>query len=100
MRPKKIQVEESRWSIENRAINALHSEFFPEEYDLQYDSIVDAQERRRGKNPMNEDYQRKVNLRRFALGVEPYCGSVGIENADGLITSREYCKRQLKLGEK
>jgi len=91
------------WALEsekNRPLNELHSEIFPEEYDFYYDSHVDAKDRKRGINPMNEQYQLKVNRRRFALGVEPYGGTVGIDNTEGLISSYEYCSRQLQKTEK
>ncbi|WP_354624228.1 hypothetical protein [Psychromonas sp. MME2] len=80
----------------NRPLNELHSKTFPEEYDFYYDSNVEAKARKRGENPMNEQYQLKVNLRRFALGVEPYGGTVGVDNTEGLISSHEYCSRQLQ----
>jgi hypothetical protein len=49
----------------------VHFEMFPEEYDDQMDSISDAKDRRRGKNPMSAEYVAKVNNRRKALGVSP-----------------------------
>lgn len=73
----------------------MFNELFPEESDCVYDSHSEAKERRRGINPMSEEYQRKVNLRRFAMGVAPYMGNVGVENEklDDLISSYEYCIR-------
>jgi hypothetical protein len=49
----------------------LHSEMFPEEYDFMMDSISDAKDRRRGKNPMSAEYTEQANARREKLGVPP-----------------------------
>ena len=49
----------------------VHFEMFPEEYDEQMDSISDANDRLRGKNPMRAEYVAKVNDRRKVLGVSP-----------------------------
>ena len=49
----------------------LHFELFPEEYDHMMDSIADARDRRKGRNPMNEDYIRRVDARRKEQGVPP-----------------------------
>ena len=49
----------------------LHQEMFPEEYDYMMDSISDANDRRRGINPMSAEYTAKVNARRSELGVSP-----------------------------
>ncbi|MGC9491309.1 hypothetical protein, partial [Vibrio genomosp. F10] len=64
-------------------------------YDFHYDSNVEIKLREKGINPMSEDYQREVNLRRFALGVEPFMGKVGIDDLSGLISSYNYCKSKL-----
>ncbi|WP_299018086.1 hypothetical protein [uncultured Photobacterium sp.] len=79
----------------DRPLRELHLELFPEEYDEVYDSVVEYRARARGENPMNEEYQRKINLRRLEMGVEPYGGSVGVENVEGLISSWDYCRRVL-----
>ena len=47
----------------------LHKDLFYEESDSFYDSYADAQDRKRGKNPMNLEYQEKVNAKRKALEV-------------------------------
>ncbi|WP_281189366.1 hypothetical protein [Vibrio diabolicus] len=86
-----------RKQIEQRdsALQELHAELFPEEYDFIYDSNVDAKQRARGENPMSKQYQIDTNQRRFKLGVLPYGGSVGIESTEGLITSWQYCQNKL-----
>lgn len=54
-----------------KLVYELHTTMFPEEYDLMYDSSVEAQERRRGNNPMRESYAKKVNEKREKLGLLP-----------------------------
>ena len=49
----------------------IHSETFPEEYDFMLDDIADLNRRRQGENPMNQEYTKKVNLRRVDLGFKP-----------------------------
>jgi Na+-transporting NADH:ubiquinone oxidoreductase subunit NqrC len=47
----------------------MHTERFPEEYDFMYDSSSEAKERRKGINPMSQEYIKKVNQKRNELGV-------------------------------
>lgn len=47
----------------------LFTDLFSEESDSFYDSYEDAQDRRRGKNPMSLEYQEKVNTKRKTLEV-------------------------------
>ena len=49
----------------------IHREKFPEEYDFMYDSSWDAHDRKKGINPMRQEYIDAVNSRRVALGVSP-----------------------------
>lgn len=49
----------------------LHNILFPEESDFMADDHVDADNRRRGINPMQEEYQIKVNKRRKKMGIKP-----------------------------
>lgn len=53
----------------------LHAALFPEEYDHMYDSVSEAKDRQRGKNPMNAEYVEKTNTLRAQLGFTPF--SVG-----------------------
>jgi len=55
----------------NKLVHDVHYELFPEEYDAMMDSIADANDRRRGINPMSSDYTEKVNARRKERGVPP-----------------------------
>jgi len=75
----------------------LHRKLFPEEYDFMYDDGFDARLRKRGINPMNQEYQKNVNLRRYELGVKPYMSKTGVKqhNLTLLISSFDYCKRAL-----
>ncbi|MEZ8863187.1 hypothetical protein [Vibrio sp. 10N.247.311.51] len=79
----------------DRPLRDLHSELFPEEYDHLYDSNVEVKSRNRGENPMSEEYQQKVNLRRFEMGVEPYSGDAGVDSTEGLISSWQYCQNKI-----
>lgn len=50
-------------------ISQLHLILFSEESDSQMDSFSESQDRKHGINPMNLEYQKKVNRKRVALGV-------------------------------
>jgi hypothetical protein len=50
-------------------IGDLHAALFAEEFDFTFDSILDAKERRRCKNPMSDSYTAEVNKKRTDLGV-------------------------------
>lgn len=49
-----------------------HQALFPEEYDFCYDSNADANERKKGINPMSREYQLIVNFRRQQLGFDAF----------------------------
>ena len=49
----------------------LYGRLFPEEYDFMSDSISDANDRKKGINPMSEAYIKKVDERRRVLGFSP-----------------------------
>lgn len=74
----------------------IHSEMFPEEYDFMMDSNADANDRRRGINPLSEEYTERVNARRKELDVPPL-------GPDGLPTCRAswevaYAEAEKRLG--
>jgi hypothetical protein len=50
----------------------IHAVLFPEEYDHMYDSVSEAKDRQRGKNPMNTEYVEKTNTLRAQLGFTPF----------------------------
>jgi hypothetical protein len=52
-------------------IKEIHYEMFPEEYDFMMDSLADASDRSRGKNPMAAEYTAEVDARRKELGTPP-----------------------------
>jgi hypothetical protein len=70
----------------------LHAERFPEEYDFVYDSIQDAEDRKRAVNPMNADYIAQIEVKRRSQGVSPL-------SASGMATSNdtlEVCRQEAK----
>ncbi|MFT6906426.1 MAG: hypothetical protein ACJAS1_003093 [Oleiphilaceae bacterium] len=72
--------------------NDLHSTLFPEGYDFMYDSYADANDRKKGINPMNLPYADRMNQKRIDLGVSPL-GSNGKEEDS---TSIELCREIVK----
>jgi hypothetical protein len=71
--------EESK-KIEELA-RKIHAEKFPEEYDFMYDSLPDANDRKRGINPMSAEYVEKIEQKRSDLGVSPLSES-GMPTSD------------------
>jgi hypothetical protein len=73
----KIQIEEldakdaAENALKEEARN-LHAALFPEESVFFLDSISDANDRRRGINPMSSSYIAKTNARRAELGFAPF----------------------------
>jgi hypothetical protein len=61
------EAADERLSAEARK---LHGDLFPEEYDFMLDSSTDVRERRKGNNPMSDEYTEKVSRRREELGFE------------------------------
>ena len=51
------------------SVKEMHLKVFSEEYDYMYDSIVDAEERSNGINPMSEEYIQRIILKRKKFGV-------------------------------
>ncbi len=62
------RVEQEQEKIEKLA-KSIHIEKFPEEYDFMYDSCLETSERKKGINPMNQEYIEKIKLKRTNLGV-------------------------------
>ncbi|MBR9865877.1 MAG: hypothetical protein GYB18_02045 [Oceanospirillales bacterium] len=58
--------------IDEREAYWKRVEEFPEEFDWMYDSPSELRDRKRGKSPMNREYQDKVNQRRIEQGLEPF----------------------------
>ena len=68
---KKVDLKEAREKALADLTRKIHAEWFPEEYDFMMDSISDANGRKRGINPMSQDYIDRTNSRRETFGVEP-----------------------------
>ncbi|MBO1520774.1 hypothetical protein [Oceanisphaera pacifica] len=60
----------------------MHSRWFSEEFDFCYDSKSDAADRKKGINPMREEYIANIAKKRQQQGVSPL-------NEAGLATSQE-----------
>jgi hypothetical protein len=54
-----------------RLASLLHGRLFLEEYDFMSDSIADANDRKKGFNPMSESHIKKVDEKRRVLGFSP-----------------------------
>jgi len=80
--------------VKKRA-NTLHHDQFPEEFDFMYDSLSDAKDRRRGINPMSQDYIDKVNSKRARLGVTALAENGKSVSMDTYKICLEEAKRQV-----
>ena len=74
----------------------IHREKFPEEYDFMYDSSWDAHDRKKGINPMRQEYIDAVNSRREALGVTQMTDAGMPVSSDSRDLCRKEAKRQLE----
>lgn len=73
--------------------STLHRKRFPEESDSMGDTLTEAAGRKKGLNPMREEYIEQVNAKRAAQGVSPL-------SAGGLPTSNDsyqLCWQQAQL---
>ncbi|MGE4382459.1 MAG: hypothetical protein AB7D41_04590 [Arcobacter sp.] len=71
-------------------VNELQVKIFPEEFDFYYDSSVDTNRRRLGKNPMNEDYITRMNENRIKFGFLPLTENGFAQDSKDTF---EYCKK-------
>jgi len=76
----------------HRVAKLLHGSLFSEEYDLMSDSISDAHDRKKGINPMSEEYIKKVDDKRRVLGFSSLSSSGQTTTNDTM----EYCLRIAK----
>jgi hypothetical protein len=76
-------------------VNELHFELFPEEYDCMMDSIADARDRRRGKNPMHPQYTEKVNNRLREMKIPPLSSNGLPTNNSSWDFAKKEAKRRL-----
>lgn len=87
-------IEELRDRL-NRFESKFHVTMFPEEYDYMYDDSVDYKARKRGENPMQESYQKKVNDRRQKMGLKPLEHNGMVRYDDSLRYTKEKVQRLL-----
>jgi hypothetical protein len=95
-----IKLLDEKEAQENRLsklIGSVHFELFPEEYDFQYDSVLDAKERAQGINPMSPEYISKVDERRLALGVAPFSHKPENGQVDSWTKAREEALKQWEI---
>ena len=74
---KKLDLDDAIKVEVNELATTMHIKNYPEEYDLNYDDIVDSARRTKGENPMCKSYIEMVNLKRKNEGVTPL-SSAGI----------------------
>lgn len=67
MEIKKLKAEDAKQEKIQELARKIHHEKFPEEYDYFYDSSADAKDRKKGINPMSEEYINEVSMRRINL---------------------------------
>ena len=68
---KELDAQEAEYNLIDKIARRRHLTRYPEEYDFMNDSSADASDRRRGINPMSQEYIAKVNKRRKEYGVSP-----------------------------
>lgn len=61
-------MEEYRNEI-SRLAKKLHIENFSEEYDFMYDDHADMIRRKKGENPMSQEYIEQIRIKRLNLGI-------------------------------
>ena len=65
---KTLDLQEIESAVLQKLARKIHAEKFPEEYDFMYDDHVDSADRKKGKNPMSDEYIDKVAEKREKLG--------------------------------
>ncbi|MFQ3196805.1 MAG: hypothetical protein ACI8R9_000134 [Paraglaciecola sp.] len=85
--------EAAEEALENRSCK-LHMALFPEEFDFWGDSTADANDRKRGVNPMSSDYIAKTNAHRTELGFAPFMD----ESSDLPSNTRSWVANMLREG--
>jgi len=79
----------------NEIVRELHFTKFPEEYDFMMDSIEDSKKRKKGINPMSEEYIQDVNNKRLKLGLDVLgLNGMPMDNKSYLL-----CLEEVKKGE-
>ncbi len=102
MSPEQLEIYQEVSDICTR-INTLrskvHHKLFPEEYDFMSDDHIDIKARRRGINPMSEDYQMKVPERRQAIGIRPLSESGCCDHPDSSHHTHKVVQRLIESGD-
>lgn len=68
---KALDIQDLKNEAIGRLAREIHTERFPEEYDFMYDSSWDASDRKKGINPMSDEYIAKAEKCRERQGVSP-----------------------------
>ena len=75
----------------------IHLKVFSEEIDYMHDSLVDAQDRSNGLNPMSEDYKDRINLKRKKFGVSTLAtNGLSLDNSSMDLCIKEFEARKNK----
>lgn len=93
-----IQVLDREDEIKEKIANLahkLHTEKFPEEYDFHYDSAVEYKERKRGVNPMRQEYIDRVTKKRNDQGVSALAENGMCYSHDTAILCEEEAKKTI-----
>jgi len=89
---KTLDVEEAEDKAVEELTRKIHAERFPEEYDFMFDSHVDVSDRRKGNNPMSDEYVAKVNEKRRRSGVSQLSEN-GMATSDDTM---ELCRQETR----
>ncbi|WP_394754786.1 hypothetical protein [Crenothrix sp.] len=74
---------------------SIHAKNFHEEYDLIYDSYADVLDRRKGINPMSQEYIEQIRQKRKALGVSQLSDEGLAVSEDTFIVCENEAKKQI-----
>ena len=66
-----LDAQEMEKALISRLARKMHVSHFPEEYDWMYDEHVDSNARKKGENPMSDEYIEKTRKKRERQGVSP-----------------------------
>ena len=79
------------------SVKEMHLKVFSEEYDYMHDSIVDAEERSNGINPMSEEYIQRIILKRKKFGVSTLAtNGLSLDNSSMNLCIKEFEARKNK----
>ena len=95
----------------NGIVRSVHGKLFTEEYLFMGDSITDANDRKKGINPMSDDYIKKIAERRRVLGFSPlseagesisydtcqYCSELIEDGFDAVEAQKDFDEAKIQL---